>query len=93
MYGMRLSRMFEIPGISSERPITLIENLGFRSKKTVFQIKKFEILGLSHIKSKILSILSKKLDISKTWNLDLKAGTEMVIMFCGYFCFLQMFGL
>ena len=52
MYGMRLSRMFEIPGISSERPITLIENLGFRSKKTVFQIKKFEILGLSHIKSK-----------------------------------------
>ena len=52
MYGMRLSRMFEIPGISSEKPITLIENLGFRSKETVFQIKKFEILGLSHIKSK-----------------------------------------
>ena len=70
MYGMQLSHVFEIAGISdeklsisSEKHIILIENLGFRSKKPVFQIKKFEILGLSHIESKISSEI---LAISKT---------------------------
>ena len=43
-----------------------IENLGFRSKNPVFQIKIFETLSFSHIEFEILNILSEMLNISRT---------------------------
>ena len=44
--------------------------LDFDKKATVFQIKKFEIRGISHITFEILVILEEIPDISKAWNFD-----------------------
>ena len=38
-YGKRLSRIFEIPSISSKKPSISIGNLGFQSQILIFQIK------------------------------------------------------
>ena len=55
-YGIELSYIFKIPSISNEKPSILIGNIRFQSKKAIFQIKKFEILGIL----KKLGILTEK---------------------------------
>ena len=76
-YGIRLSHIFEIPSISNgklsisnEKPSLWIGNIRFRSKKAIFQIKKFEILGFLRIEIEMLGISSEVLGMSKTWNFD-----------------------
>ena len=71
-YGIRLSHIFGLPSISSEKPsISIempsisIENLGFRSKYWVFRFRNFEILGFSHLEFEILGISSEIPSISK----------------------------
>ena len=54
--------------ISNKKPSILINS--FDKKATVFQIKKFEIRGISHITFEILVILGEIPDISKAWNFD-----------------------
>ena len=44
----------------------LIKSPGFRSKSSVFQIKKYEILGVSHIEFEILGVLSEAPSILET---------------------------
>ena len=61
---------FEKPSISNEKPSISIENLAFRSKYLVFQIRNFEILGFSHLEFQILGISIEIASISKTWNFD-----------------------
>ena len=45
-YGIELSYIFKIPSISNVKSSILIRNIRFQSKKAIFQIKKFEILGI-----------------------------------------------
>ena len=54
--------------ISNKKPSILINS--FDKKATVFQIKKFEIRGISHITFEILVILEEIPDISKAWNFE-----------------------
>ena len=81
-YGIELSHIFKIPSISNEKPSILIGNIRFWSKKAIFQIKKFEILGFLHVEFETLCI-SSEIQGKKNWNFDWKAGTKMIITFGG----------
>ena len=51
IYGIQLSQIFQIPSISNE-------NLVFRLKNSVFQIRNYEMLGFSHTEFEVLGILT-----------------------------------
>ena len=58
IYGIQLSQIFQIPSISNE-------NLVFRLKNSVFQIRNYEMLGFSHTEFEVLGILTEISSISK----------------------------
>ena len=67
-----LAHTFETPNISNEKnsisieiPSALVENLRFRLKYWVFQIRNFDLIGFSHLKYEIQSILIEEPSISK----------------------------
>ena len=62
-----MSQSFEIPSIANEKHRISMENLRFRSKNSVFQIKSFEMLGFLNIEFEILGISSEIPSIWKTW--------------------------
>ena len=78
-YGRLMSNVFQKPNISNKKPSILIANPGFDKKTPVFQIKKIEILGFSHIEFEIIGILSEMASIQKNWYFNQKAGTKKII--------------
>ena len=58
IYGIQLSQIFQISSISNE-------NLVFRLKNSVFQIRNYEMLGFSHTEFEVLGILTEISSISK----------------------------
>ena len=61
IYGIQLSQIFHFHFSSSISN----ENLVFRLKNSVFQIRNYEMLGFSHTEFEVLGILTEISSVSK----------------------------